>query len=131
MLILHEGGGANEKRLFPVNEPPGGGDSSRRQLWIIQYGCSHLALNLEPIVNWLGIGSPVGYFSFNDCSHNLVTWGRVMIIKLQYINYLPFSDQNQIKVIINLFNFFINSSGVIHFFILQSKVVQQMILELC
>ncbi len=23
VLILHKGGGANEKRLFPVKEPPG------------------------------------------------------------------------------------------------------------
>ena len=29
-VILHKGGGANEKHLFSVKEPPGGGDSSRR-----------------------------------------------------------------------------------------------------
>ena len=34
-VILHKGGGANEKHLFSVKEPPGGGDSSRRLLfWI-------------------------------------------------------------------------------------------------
>ena len=34
-VILHKGGGVNEKRLFPVKEPPGGGDCSRRLLlWI-------------------------------------------------------------------------------------------------
>ncbi len=29
-IIFYKGAGANEKRLFPVKEPPGGGDSSRR-----------------------------------------------------------------------------------------------------
>ena len=29
-VILHKGGCANEKRLFPVKELPGGGDSNRR-----------------------------------------------------------------------------------------------------
>ncbi len=29
-VILYKGAGANEKRLSPVKEPPGGGYSSRR-----------------------------------------------------------------------------------------------------
>ena len=33
--ILHKGAGANEKRLFPVKEPPGGGDNSRRLFFLI------------------------------------------------------------------------------------------------
>ena len=32
MLDLHKGGGENENRLFPVKEPPGGSDNSRRQI---------------------------------------------------------------------------------------------------
>ncbi len=30
MVILHKGSCANEKRLFPVKEPPGGVDRNRR-----------------------------------------------------------------------------------------------------
>ena len=33
-IILHKGAGANEKRQFPVKEPPGGGDRSRRLFFL-------------------------------------------------------------------------------------------------
>ncbi len=32
-VILHKGGGVNEKRLFPVKQPPEGGESNRRLLF--------------------------------------------------------------------------------------------------